>query len=104
MISVAGELIRATTDAEDPTCGWLISHLTSNNNTSEDPELGAISRILTTALIPALLQMALPIPGCDGCRACRTPSSLMWTTKVHFGSQWPCGWKAGQHYLPIITW
>ncbi|HAE12674.1 MAG: T9SS type A sorting domain-containing protein [Chitinophagales bacterium] len=49
---VAGELIRATTDAEDPTCGWLISHLTSNNNTSEDPELGAISRIPDNGLDP----------------------------------------------------
>ncbi|GJM32474.1 MAG: hypothetical protein DHS20C18_14750 [Saprospiraceae bacterium] len=41
---VAGELIQATSDAEDPTCQFLIDHLNANDNTVQDPQLGGISR------------------------------------------------------------
>lgn len=39
-----GKMIRATTDAEDPSCSFLISHITNNNNDVVNPQLEGISR------------------------------------------------------------
>jgi len=41
---VAGKMIQVTGDAEDPTAAFLINHLTSNNNSIEDPMISSISR------------------------------------------------------------
>lgn len=41
---VAGKMIQVTADAEDPTAAFLISHLTTNANSIENPVLSGISR------------------------------------------------------------
>ncbi len=45
-------IIRATGDAEDPSCAAVISHLTANSNTIVDPQLASICRIPTGCLDP----------------------------------------------------
>lgn len=40
----AGQMIQVTGDAEDATAAFLISHLTGNSNTIEDPVISGISR------------------------------------------------------------
>lgn len=47
-----GSMIRATADAEDPTCAFLISHLVDNQNAVVDPELNGISRNTDGGLDP----------------------------------------------------
>ncbi|MBP7398998.1 MAG: T9SS type A sorting domain-containing protein [Chitinophagales bacterium] len=49
---VVGEMIRATADAEDPTCAFLISHFTDNENTIVNPQIGGISRLPNGGLDP----------------------------------------------------
>lgn len=45
-------IIRATGDAEDPSCAAVISHLTTNSNSIVDPQLASICRIPTGCLDP----------------------------------------------------
>lgn len=45
-------IIRATDDAEDMTCQFLIDHLSNNGNTLEDPQLGGISRTVDGGFDP----------------------------------------------------
>ena len=51
---VAGKMIQVTSDAEDPTAAFLISHLTANNNSIADPKLRGISRDTDGMLDPRL--------------------------------------------------
>jgi hypothetical protein len=44
--------LSATTDAEDPTAAFLVTHLSNNANTVEDPMLASISRFPNESLNP----------------------------------------------------
>ena len=94
----AGELITATSDAEDPTAQFLVDHLTNNNNSLDNPELTSISRTNSGTLDP---RPSLTGPAYQNLAS--YPDTIPFFQEVNYkgafgGTNWLRGWTALDAY------